>query len=270
MEDAGMMKTVIDFFARFGIELIAPIPLSQCRILRQYKLKNCGFEDISKLTAIMIAIPYYTECRERNLSSYAVSRDYHLCFDELFGAILPILREKYPQNIFAAFADNPPIDEREAAAMAGLGIIGDNMMLITEKYSSYVFLGEIITDLPIPAALAQPIRRCESCGACLRACPKEKNGECLSSLTQKKGELNEEERLLLKRHPLVWGCDACLLACPHANQVEKTPIPFFKTDKLYCLTQEMLEAMDGETFASRAYSWRKRETILRNLSLHEN
>jgi epoxyqueuosine reductase QueG len=197
-----------------------------------------------------------------------------LYFDELFGAILPILREKYPQNLFATFADNSPIDEREAAAMAGLGIIGDNMMLITEKYSSYVFLGEIITDLPVPEATAQPIKRCEGCGACLRACPKDKMGECLSSLTQKKGELNENEKNAIKTCRSVWGCDICQEVCPHTKAAIKngtiyTPVDFFRSAPIPVLTLEALDAMSDEEFSMRAYSWRGRDTIRRNLLLTE-
>jgi len=121
------------------IDLVSPVSLSESLITRGYKLDRCGFGKESPLTALMIAVPYLTPAENRNISAYAVPRDYHLFYKELFDDILPRLREKYPEYRFFGFADDSPIDERQAAAMAGLGILGDNGMLITEKYSSYIF-----------------------------------------------------------------------------------------------------------------------------------
>lgn len=257
-----------------GIDLFAPISLSHCRIIRPYKLTCSGFGDITSLTAYMIAVPYLTKCEDRNISAYAVPRDYHGFFSLLFGDILPKLREKYPQYLFEGYADNSPIDERLAAAACGLGILGDNGMLITEKYSSYVFLGEMITNAPTVNSEAKEIKRCEGCGRCRESCPMGEIGECLSSVTQKKGELTEEEKNFILKYGCAWGCDICQEECPHTLSAKNsgsiyTSIPYFIENTLPYLTSEIIENMSDEEFDRRAYSWRKRDTIMRNLELLE-
>ena len=257
-----------------GIELCAAISLEKCTLTRKYKLDRCGFSDISGLNAIMIAAPYLVRHEKRNISSYAASRDYHGFFKELFGRIIPLLEEKYPDCKFVGFADDSPIDERSAAAMSGLGIVGDNGMLITEKYSSYVFLGEIITDLPIKS-VAQEIKRCEGCGQCKLACPMEEIGQGLSALTQKKGALSPEEQKVILSHGCAWGCDICQEICPHtkkaiADGTAYTDVEYFKNENLPLLTLADIDSMSDCEFSTRAYSWRGRETIRRNLEILES
>ena len=181
-----MKEKLFNLLKEHGLVLFAPIPLSECRVTRPYKIEKAGFGSLDGLNAIMLAVPYLTKQPKRNISAYAVSRDYHGYFSELFSTLLPRLNSAFPENRFAGFADDSPIDERLAAAQASLGILGDNGMLITEKYSSYVFLGEIITDLALDCQ-AHEIERCRGCGVCKRACPMGEMGQCLSALTQKKG-----------------------------------------------------------------------------------
>jgi len=253
------MGAVDRFLKEQGIERYAYLPFSDCRLIQPHKLRNCGKIN----TVLVLTVPYYDgDCSGRNVSLYAVAKDYHLFFKDLFVGLKKAFLTDFSDASCYTFADSSPIDEVDAAAKAGLGLLGDNRMLIDETYGPFVFIGELLTDAVIPCE-RRDVRECKHCGRC--ACDKT---VCLSALTQKKGELTEEERALLKNQPLVWGCDDCLLACPHAVHAERTPIPFFRKDKQYRLTREMLAAMDDESFASRAYSWRKRETIFRNLSLH--
>lgn len=262
-----------------GIELSAPIALSDCVISRPYLLDRFGIGRNG--TAILFAIPYHTpscELPERNCSRYAVGQDYHRFVKELSEAILPTLENEYPSLRFAVFADHSPIDERNAAARAGLGVLGKNGLLITEKYSSYVFLAELITNSPPPptvlAASTPPL--CENCGACVAACPMRqgKTAECLSALTQKKGDLTPEEQAQITALGSVWGCDICQEVCPHTqkalrNGTISSPISFFHAAPLPHLTYERILGMTDEAFSARAYAWRGRQVILRNLSATE-
>lgn len=258
-----------------GIKNAGAIPLSLCKIMRPYKLERCGFENLDTLSVIIFTIPYLTTTKEKNISSYAIPRDYHLFCKELFDSIIPKLKEKFPNNNFGGFADNSPIDEVHAAALAGLGIIGDNQLLITREHSSYVFIGEIITDAQIPASDEYKLQHCEGCGRCTSACPKKECCECLSSITQKKGELSECEINAIKKHGSAWGCDICSEICPHTKKAIEsgtiyTDIPFFTKGLTPILSKEKIENMSDEEFSARAYSWRKKETVLRNLDILED
>lgn len=270
-----MLAFLSDYFRANGINLFAPIPLSACKLNRPYLLERAEISPTCG-TAIMLAVPYYTRAAttaERNLSAYAVPRDYHVFFRDLYNDLLPRLRERFPNERFAGFSDHSPIDEREAAARAGLGIYGKNGMLITEPYSSFVFLGEVITSASLPAELHE-IRTCENCGACRRACPMNEIGTCLSALTQKKGNLTEQEIADLRKYGSVWGCDLCGEVCPHTQRALRngtiySEIPFFNEETISHLTLQDLDGMSEQAFAERAFAWRGRDTIRRNLILFE-
>ncbi len=269
-----MQDLISALLSAHGISACAPISLRDCSLARPYLLEREGIKDG---TAFLFVVPYYTTfCDDpaRNISAYAVSRDYHLFFAQLFDAILPTLRTAFPQNCFVGFSDHSPIVEVEAAAKAGLGQIGCNGLLLTKRHSSYVFLGEIITDAVIDAPVHEP-SLCAACRACTAACPVElRKAECLSALTQKKGTLQEAESFLLRKHGLAWGCDRCQTACPvtkqaRANGTLYTSIDFFKKAPLPHVTAMDIEAMDDAAFRERAYSWRGRAAILRNLDILE-
>ena len=116
------------------------------------------------------------------------------------------------------------------------------------------------------------MRECMHCSACRRAC---KTGTllsdarvCLSALTQKKGSLTEEEKEMIRQNGTAWGCDACQNVCPY-NKGKITPISFFHQERVTCLTKEILLSMSEDAFARRAYAWRGRQTVLRNLEIIE-
>ena len=273
-KEKEMFEILSDFLKERGIEWFAPVPLACCRVVRPYLLERAG---IASGSAVMLAVPYLTRAclaPDRNLSAYAVPRDYHGFFDGLFGELLPFLRERFPAFRFAGFADHSPIAEVEAAACAGLGVIGENGLLLTEPYSSYVFLGELITDAPLPCSPVSAAH-CPSCGRCREICPAEQCGGCLSALTQKKGELTSGEQEALLRYGSVWGCDLCQEVCPYTRAALErgsifSRVPYFAQQTLPHLTAELLDRMSDTEFAARAYAWRGRKTIRRNLILMEN
>jgi epoxyqueuosine reductase len=252
-----------------------PIPLSECKIISPHKLNSLDFLPRS---VMMIAAPYYSRAAEgsaqcrRTLSLYAVPRDYHIFFSELFAELRERLAPLYPGTKFACFADNSPIGEVAAASKAGLGMIGESGLLITKRFGSFVFLGEIISDIEVGnPGKTYDIKRCDGCGRCTAACPCEctdvadKKNRCLSALTQSKKDPDEETLELMRREGTVWGCDVCQLVCPYNENPEETPIQWFRRDLILAPTENGLAAMTDEEFRSRAFAWRGRSVIGRNL-----
>lgn len=219
-------------------------------------------------SVLCAAFPYRREEAERNVSYYAVPPDYHDVLLPLLRAAAVRLTEAFPGYRFEAFADNSPIPEVRAAALCGLGVVGDHGLLITPEYGSWVFLGEIVTDLPLHAG-CQPLKPCLHCGRCRADCPggalngqKLEKGRCLSHLTQKKGTLTEEETALVQKGELIWGCDRCQEACPLNRGKKETECTTFLQERI-----PVVRTGDAARLQGRAFGWRPPGVIERNLKL---
>lgn len=264
-------------FEKEKIEYFGAIPFSVCNCRRPDIIERRGVPAADIKTAVMFLIPYFVDDGAGNVSFYARSRDYHEYCEGLFARLIPALEARFGER-FLGFADKSPIQENIAASMAGLGVLGDNFMLISKKYGSFVFVAEILSTaepetLGFSGGTPEP-SYCPHCGACRRACPMVSEGmECLSAVTQKKGALSAEEEAYLKKYGYAWGCDICQLACPLTKAAmvagAQTPIAFFHEDRIPVLTEERLSRMDETEFRRRAFSWRGREPLLRNLKLLE-
>ena len=97
---------------------------------------------------------------------------------------------------------------------------------------------------------------------------------CLSDVTQAKrletlGDAQDHADYI-RYFGSAWGCDRCQTVCPYNYAAAKTPIAFFKEALLPSPCADDIAQMDDETFADRAYAWRKRATIMRNLNLLES
>ncbi len=256
-----------DLFLSFGIEYFSSVRMKDTNIIKPHILEKLDF---TPRCAIVYLVPYYGG-RTDNISAYAAARDYHIFLAEVGGRVSEFLKNEYGKQA-AGFGDHSPIDERDAAAKCGLGILGDNGLLINEKYGSYVFIGEILTDA-LPEELDTPKsvspEACIHCGRCKSLCPMPDLGVCLSSLTQKKGTLTEKEREHIKKYGSVWGCDLCQIHCPYNKKAKITPIVFFLEERTPHLSKAAVETMTDEEFASRAYSWRGKHTLLRNIEIFE-
>lgn len=255
-------------FLKADIEYFSVIKYSDCHEINPGFFRN---KDIEPKSVILYLAPYFVS-RPKNFSAYAASIDYHLILKSISEELISFLKKSFPNNSFLGCTDNSPIDERHAALISGLGILGDNGLLINEKYGSYVFVGDILTDAEPDLLFAlepKEIGYCEHCGKCKAACPTAilsgKSTECLSAITQKKGDLSTSEIDLMKKCNTVWGCDLCQNACPHNASPQKTPISMFYEDRIDLLTSETVQKMSDEDFSIRAFAWRKRKTVMRNL-----
>ena len=173
---------------------------------------------------ICIAVPYRTPAPtpaplHGRVSNYAWSSDYHHRVKTLLRSVAERIDAAAGAPVTAIACDTKPLAERAFAARAGLGWVGKHTNLITPDAGSFVFLGEIVTSLPLePDA---PLRKtCGSCTRCIPACP---TGalrsdytidatRCIADLTQRTDAIPRELRPYIGTW--VWGCDLCQLACP--------------------------------------------------------
>jgi len=271
-----MIFTLEKLLKKENIEAFGILPYEKTEKINPSLLSRRKIDQSKLKSVIIFTLPYYTQAQRTNISKYAVARDYHHFIKLLESSLGERLRAQFPNEDFYFFADNSPIDERSAAQYCNLGKIGKNGLLITEKYSSFVFIGEILTTASfeeriLSDSLENP---CVDCNLCLAACPKEHLGVCLSALTQKKGKLDENEEKIIKKYGSAWGCDICQDVCPVTKAAIKSktvysPIPYFNEKKIPYLSKECLNNLSDEEFSLRAYSWRKRETVLRNIEILE-
>lgn len=224
-------------------------------------------------TVISVLFPYYLgeeSYKNANVSRYAVSADYHIITGGIMEKIAAALKEAYPENAFEAFVDNSPLPEVRCAAAAGLGVVGKNALFISPVYGSWVFLGEIVTDKYFPPA-APAKNFCIGCEKCVSACPvgaiRPEGGvtpeKCLSYLSQKKGELAPEVKRKMAEYNCAWGCDICQKVCPMNAGARLTPIEAFFETARPCVSA-------GDEIEGRAFAWRGKKVIERNLAALEN
>jgi len=230
----------------------------------------CEHEGNAVIAAVfpyLLPEPYYTG---RNVSRYAVPRDYHGVCGARLERACALLRGAFPGEEFRWHCDSTSLPEAELAVKAGLGTRGRHNLLITREYGSWVFLGEIITSAkPIPMLNAECsiLNSCDNCGACVKACPTgalSDNGfarkKCLSYITQKKGSLALEEEALIRQAGAAWGCDICQEVCPRNRGVKIDPLPEFLIDPIAHVGL-------GTPMEGRAWAWRGEGVIKRNLGL---
>jgi epoxyqueuosine reductase len=167
------------------------------------------------------------------ISRYALGRDYH----KLMRARLQKLADRMAGEIgpfgYRAFSDSAPVLEKALARNAGLGWIGKHTNLINRRAGSWFFLGELYTDLPLPADKAES-DHCGTCVRCIEVCPTQAivgpqqldARRCISYLTiELRGSIPVELRPLIGNR--IYGCDDCQLVCPWNKFARKSVEPDF-------------------------------------------
>ena len=233
-------------------------------------------------TIISIAFPYYDggDTSENGFSIYTKRYDYHRVVRNYLDKICAYIESLGGKAI--PMVDSNTLPERYIAYLAGIGFIGRNNMLITKKYGSYVFLGEIITDLNMECKDSRTFSQinkyeeCGDCGICYGECPSKSINKnkinpniCLSYITQKK-EISDREISLLKGN--VFGCDFCQLKCPYNERAEQSGIlEFCELDYMNSEIREFAQ-MDNKFFKEKvsmtSCGWRGKNVIKRNALIH--
>lgn len=220
--------------------------------------------------------------RNRNtayISRYALGRDYHKMMRKRLQKLAQKIQSEIGEFGFRAFVDSAPVLEKALAEKSGLGWIGKHSNLLTRKAGSWFFLGEIYTDLPLPASDKVASGHCGSCVACIDACPtgaivapyKVDARRCISYLTiEMRGSIPLEYRDAIGNR--IYGCDDCQLVCPWTRFTPKTKesdfLPRHNLDQATLLElfrwteQEFLTQMEGSAIRRIGY-----ECWLRNIAV---
>ncbi len=230
-------------------------------------------------TIISIAFPYATleNFNDNGFSIYTKGLDYHKVLHEYLDKICEFIKEIGGKAV--SLVDSNSLPERYIASLAGIGFVGKNNMIITEKYGSYIFLGEIITDLEIyeedKITLEESLKykKCGECNICFNECPtkainkfRKNTNICVSYLTQKK-ELSDKELNLLNGR--IFGCDSCQLKCPYNENIKFSNIEKFRVkDFMKDNDEDFIINLNNKTFKesykNTSCGWRGKNTLIRN------
>lgn len=216
----------MDYMARHGMKRARPAELIP-GTLRVISARMNYFPDAAEPLAVL------ADPARAYISRYALGRDYHKVLRARLQRLAERLAAAAPHG-FRVFVDSAPVLEVELAQHAGLGWRGKHSLLLDRKSGSYFFLGEIFTDLPLPAEEVAEAH-CGRCTACLDACPtgaivapyRVDARRCISYLTiELKEAIPEPLRPLIGNR--IYGCDDCQLVCPWNRFARMSAEPDFK------------------------------------------
>ena len=167
---------------------------------------------------------------------YAWGQDYHRVMEKRLKLFVQGLSEQLGQSIQAkVYVDTGPMLDRAVAERAGIGWYGKNTNILTRSHGSWVFLGQVITDVELEPD--KPLKKtCGNCTLCIDQCPTGAivapyvidNTKCISYLTiECRGPIPRHLRPLVG--DWVFGCDICQDVCPVNRKAQPTREPAFQT-----------------------------------------
>jgi epoxyqueuosine reductase len=199
---------------------------------------------------------------------YALGRDYHEYVKDRLHAVADYIRELAPGAQTRPCVDTAPVLEREHAARAGIGWVGKNTCVIHPRIGSWLFLGEVLTNLELPAD--EPgVDRCGTCTRCLDACPtgaitapyQLDGSRCISYLTiEYRGEIPPE--LASQTGEWVFGCDICQDVCPWNRKA-----PFSLLEEVQPQRPARREASEIAGWTQEGYWEATRKSSMRRVKL---
>tara|TARA_B100000963_G_scaffold337628_1_gene333782 strand:+ start:8318 stop:9232 length:915 start_codon:yes stop_codon:yes gene_type:complete len=174
-------------------------------------------------SVVSLLLNYYTDKQQLKgspkISKYAYGTDYHFVIKGKLKQLFQILQDQIGEINGRVFVDSAPVMDKAWAARSGLGWMGKNTNLITQKVGSFYFIAEMIIDLELE--YDTPVTdHCGTCTACIDACPTEAlspynidASKCISYLTiELKDQIPNEFQN--KMDDWTFGCDVCQDVCP--------------------------------------------------------
>lgn len=303
MNAVRLQQAVREYAQTIGIDKIgfttaAPFRELKNRLKRQQELGyQSGFEekDIDKRTEpamlldqaesiIAIAVAYPSKMSNSPKGKKGERRgifcraswgsDYHLVLREKLALLEEFILKQVPDAKVRSMVDTGELVDRAVAERAGIGWSAKNCSIITSEFGSYVYLGEMITNIPF--APDDPMEdECGECTLCLDACPTgaliqggQLNAQrCIAFLTQTKKPIPEEFRTKIGNR--LYGCDTCQTICPKNKGKHNLHQQAFQPDPELAkpLLQPMLQLSNREfkeRFGEVSGSWRGKNPIQRN------
>ncbi len=238
---------------------------------------------------ICVALNYYTPHQRPGgeeygkISRYAWGRDYHKVIHKKLKALSNWLQGQ-GENIQARYyADTGPVQDKVWAQKAGIGWIAKNGNVITREYGSWVFLGEVLTNLELDPDKPHT-QHCGNCTRCLEACPTDAitspfvvdANRCIAYHTIENRQEKLPEAIASNLQGWVAGCDICQDVCPWNQRFasptdveEFQPYPGNIAPKLVELAQISDHEWD-ERFPASALRRIKPEMLRRNARANLN
>lgn len=211
------------------------------------------------------------------ISKYAYGQDYHYVIKEKLKELLHFIQTEIGAVSGRAFVDSAPVLDKAWAAKSGLGWVGKNSNLITQKVGSFYFIAELIIDLELEYD-SPTTDHCGSCTACLDACPTEAivapyvvdGSKCISYFTiELKDNLPQEMKG--KFDDWMFGCDVCQDVCPWNRFSKPHNEPLFEANPdIVNFSKSDWEEITVDTFQkafkNSAVKRTKYEGLLRNIN----
>ncbi|GGE73668.1 tRNA epoxyqueuosine(34) reductase QueG [Priestia taiwanensis] len=303
MDIYALQQDIIRYSKEIGIDKIGfttadPFSELKARLVRQQELGyNSGFEepDLDKRTdatlllpgatsIISIALAYPSKLEDAPKGKKGERRglfcrsswglDYHRVLKDRLTKLEAYILEIVPNATVQSMVDTGALSDRAVAERAGIGWSGKNCAIITPEFGSYVYLGEMITNIPfIPDTPMED--QCGTCTKCLDACPTDAlvgpgqidAKRCISFLTQTKDFIPMEFRKKIGNR--IYGCDSCQTSCPvnkgHNHQIHKEMEPDAEIAKAELIPMLQLSNREFKAkFGHVSGAWRGKNPLQRN------
>lgn len=213
-------------------------------------------------SVVSVALNYYTPTQRpegqhyAKLSRYGWGRDYHRILTKKLKQLALWLREQHPEIEARLYADTGPVQDKFWAQQAGIGWNAKNGNVITRKYGSWVFLGEVITNVHLTPDKPHTAH-CGSCTRCLEACPTEAirapgvvdANRCIAYHTIENRASELPDAIAQNLQNWVAGCDICQDVCPWNQRfAQETDVKDFAPypDNVAPTLTELTEISDDE------------------------
>lgn len=240
------------------------------------------FDNPQSIIAIAVAYPSKLHnppksepgARRGIMSRSAWGEDYHKVLRDRLAKLEAWLLERVPEMRAESMVDTGALSDRAVAERAGIGWSAKNCSILTEDLGSWVYLGEMITNLPLPPD--EPVTEgCGECTKCIDACPTDAlvgpgqldSQRCISFVTQTKGFVSDE--FMHKIGNRLYGCDTCQTVCPVNRGKNWTHQPELQPD--HELVKPLLVPLltignreFKERYAASSSAWRGKKPIQRN------